>query len=245
MLARVLYPANIPTWVTPGAPDSHRLSLAGWWRTLVSQPLFVSLQAAALWRLLLWGRLLWRVSRMDLQLVASHPDRLGGLRLVQVTLRGFLLLAFAWGVIDASNVAAGVIFDDRTIMDYRHLILAHVLGVLVLFIGPQLTLWAPVLRLHWQGTLEYGRLASQLGREFDAKWLTTRRVDKESLSVPDFSATTDLYSIAANVRDINVFFLDTRSVLALVVATLLPFVPILFVRFPVDEVLNMALKALV
>ena len=35
--------------------------------------------------------------RMELRLVAGHPDRLGGLRFVLVPLRGFTTLAFAIG----------------------------------------------------------------------------------------------------------------------------------------------------
>jgi hypothetical protein len=245
MLSRVLYPADFSTWVTPGAPESHRLSLAGWWRTLVSQPLFLSLQATWLWRLLLWARFLWGVSRMDLQLVPGHPDRVGGLRFVQLTARSFLILALAWGTIAASSVGDGVIFDGEPISHYSHLILAHVLTVLLICAGPALVLWAPLLRAQWHGTIEYGRLASDIGREFEAKWTAgRRRLDEKALEATDFSATTDLFSIVANVSDMKVLFLDVSSIAVLVGATLLPFVPLIFVRLPLDEILRMALKAL-
>jgi hypothetical protein len=101
-----LYSASAVSWARPGVsagvPD---LSLAGWWRMFVSQPLFNLLLGMWLWRLLVWTRFLRRTMQLDLRLVASHPDRLGGLRFVLVPLRGFTILAFALGAVGAGAVS--------------------------------------------------------------------------------------------------------------------------------------------
>lgn len=238
-------PGQFSTWVTPASGGSSHLSLAGWWRTLVSQPLFFGLVASWLWRLLLWARFLWRVGRMDLRLVAAHPDRLGGLRFLSLPLGGFLILAFALGVVTASSIAGSVIFDGRTLADFMHLLGAQVSIVLVMFAGPPLLLMPSLLRLQYRGTITYGRLASQLGRMFEEKWIASGRpVRSEALGASDFSATTDLFSIVANVRAINPFVVDVRSIVALAVATLLPHALLALAVLPFDEVMRVVLKAI-
>jgi hypothetical protein len=103
----------------------------------------------------------------------------------------------------------------------------------------------PLLRLQGWGTLHYGRLASEMGRAFQQRWFAEgREADATALEAPDFSATTDLYSITNNVRRINVRVLDTKAVMPLVAATLLPYLPIVFAVMPLDDILKSALKAI-
>jgi hypothetical protein len=76
-------------------------SPAGWWHLLVSMPLLLFVLLGWVWRLLLWTRFLWRVSRLDLQLVPAHPDRAAGLMFVAHSLRVCSMLGFAVGAIVA------------------------------------------------------------------------------------------------------------------------------------------------
>jgi hypothetical protein len=240
-----LYPASVSTWVTPVSADAGaHLSLAGWWRTIVSQPLFNALLYIWLWRLLLWMRFLRQSAGMDLRLVAAHPDLLGGLRFTLMPLRGFAWLAFGLGAVAAGSVAESVLVDGEPLGAFRLLIAAQVLAVLGLFAGPSLVWRGPLIRLQGFGTLYYGRLASEVGRAFQQRWLAgDREVGTEALDAQDFSATIDLYSVVANVRSINLYVLDRKAVTMLAGATLLPYVPLLLAVMPLDEILRFALKA--
>lgn len=235
--------ADGATWARPAAES---LSYAGWWRLLVSHPLFIALWAAWVWRLLLWVRFLWVVARMDLRLVATHPDRLGGMRFILTPLRGFTVLAFAVGTIAAGTIAEAIIVDARLPIEFRYFIGAQVVTVLVAFAGPLLLLSLPLVRLQERGTVEWGQAASRLGREFQKRWTEPghREMNADALGVPDFSATVDLFGIVAGVQNINPLVLDVRPVLLLVLATLLPYVPVVFAVMPFDQVMQLALKAL-
>ena len=241
-----LYPPATSSWVTPDIGGAvGRLSLAGWWRLLVSQPLFYTLFAMWLLRLALWTRFLWRTTRMDLHLIAAHPDLLGGLRFVLVPMRGFTILAFAIGAIAAGSVAASVLTGSASLYSFRYLIVAQVLGVLVLLAGPALLLTGPLVRLQDAGTFHYGGFASNVGHAFERRWFDAGRPsDVDALSAPDFSSTTDLYQIVSNVRQINPFVVDPRNLLVLTAATLLPYVPVLLAVMPLDEILEFAFKAI-
>lgn len=96
-----------------------------------------------------------------------------------------------------------------------------------------------------KGIFEYGGLASRLGNEFEAKWLASGdKVDPSSLSEPDFSATTDLYSVSANVYTMRPILFEPRSVVSLGFATLLPFAPIWLSVVPAKTVITQLLHLL-
>src|SRR5262245_3398745 len=60
-------------------------SWAGWWHALVSAPVALILLLGWLWRIFVWGRFLFRVSRLDLDLVSPLPVLEGGLEFVGVS----------------------------------------------------------------------------------------------------------------------------------------------------------------
>ncbi len=240
-----LYPSNLSTWVAPLSDGTAHLSLAGWWRTIVSQPLLQMLLGMWLWRVLLWTRFLHQTSQLPVRLIATHPDSLGGLRFTLMPIRGFAVVAFALGALCAGSVAESVIVDGRPLWDFRLYIVAEVLLVLAVFAGPSLVWRMPLIRLQGWGTLHYGRLASEMGRAFQHRWLADGGgADAAALAMEDFSATTDLYSIVAEVRKINVNVLDMKAVTPLLAASLLPYVPIVFAVMPLDDILKSALKAI-
>ena len=82
-----------------------KLSLAGMWYGYVSLPLFQFLLMRWYFRLFIWARFLWQVSRIDLSLVPTHPDRVGGLGFLSNTVYAFTPLAVAHGALLAGLIA--------------------------------------------------------------------------------------------------------------------------------------------
>jgi hypothetical protein len=242
-LAPRLYPESVSTWVAPLSGAGQQLSLAGWWRALVSQPLYLVLIVGWLWRVALWARFLRRVSRLDLQLIPAHPDLAGGLGFVGTSIRAFLMLALALSVPVAGTVAQQILFGGRSLSDFTYVIAGIVIFEMVLFIGPLLLLGPALLRARTRGIFQYGSLAEALGQQFESRWLGSgSSVTAEALSAPDFSATTDLYSIAANAHGMGLIPLKIVQVVSLVIAVLLPFVPVVLVALPINEILSYAAK---
>jgi hypothetical protein len=242
-LGQSLYPAAVSTWVSPLAGAGHQLSLAGWWRALVSQPLYLMLVIGWLWRVALWARFLRGVVRLDLQLIPAHPDLAGGLGFAGTSIRYFLLLALALSVPIAGTVAQGIVFGGRTLPDFTYVIAGIVIVEMVLFIGPLFLLGPALLRARIRGIFQYGALAEAVGQQFESRWLSSPGVvSAEALAAPDFSATTDLYSITANAHGMGLVPLKLVQVVPLVIAVLLPFVPVVLVALPINEILSYAAK---
>ncbi len=67
------------TWYAAVTAGEKVLAPAGYWYQFVSLPVFQFIMLRWYFRLFIWGRLLWQVSRLDLNLVPSHPDGSCGL----------------------------------------------------------------------------------------------------------------------------------------------------------------------
>ena len=96
-------------------------SSAGTWAIFVSYPILIYLTLLWLWRRLLWARFLRSTTRLNLRLIAAHPDRLGGLGFLEAALRGQLPFSFCLGVGLAGAVANRVFNDGQKLIAFRHL----------------------------------------------------------------------------------------------------------------------------
>jgi hypothetical protein len=192
-----------------------------------------------------WGRLLWSVARFDLVLVPAHPDLTAGLLFMSRSVPAFAPFALAVGAGVAGGIAEAVFYHGRHTSDFYATVLLIVGIVIATAVFPLLPLIRPIRLAAFRASIEYGELASRLGRRFDERWVRDRRsVTKDALAAPDFSATTDLYSITANALHIRLIPVDFRSVLTLVICTLLPFVPIVIAVLPISTLLHYGAKLL-
>ena len=67
------------TWYATPSTGGSKLLFAGMWYGYVSLPVFQFLLCRWYFRIFLWTRFLWQVSRIELSLIPTHPDRIGGL----------------------------------------------------------------------------------------------------------------------------------------------------------------------
>jgi hypothetical protein len=79
------------------------LSWAGEASALTSNTLFLCLVLRWFWRFLIWATLLWRASRLRLQLMPLHPDRCGGLGFLTLFPGIFCGLVFALSCLIAAS----------------------------------------------------------------------------------------------------------------------------------------------
>ncbi len=244
VIALTVHPGLFPAW--HHADDASHLSLAGWWHMLISLPLLLGLLLSWVWRVGVWTRFLHQVSRMNLHLIASHPDKAAGLQFVAFSPRMFMSLALTIGIITAGTFANEVFHLGLNPLDHPAVPIATALVVVAIFISPPLIFGRSLLMAWRRGVFEYGALASKLGTQFEDKWLGADSVvDQASLEKPDFSSTTDLYGVTANVYAMRPMLFDPRVAISLAVATLLPFAPIWLSVIPAKVILTQLLNLVV
>jgi hypothetical protein len=99
----------------------------------------------------------------------------------------------------------------------------------------------PLKKIRTRAIFSYGRLASGVGYHFEREWLRPAEdVPAGALQSAEFSATTDLYSIITNANTVRVIPIDLNGVVPLVLAILLPFVPLALFEMPLVELLKLA-----
>jgi hypothetical protein len=225
-------PDQLPAWARP-ADFMPRYSMAGWWHMLVSLPLLMILILGWVWRLMLWSRLLWTISRMDLRLLVSHPDRCGGLSFVGHSIRATAIVGTALAIIVAGR-SAHTILENHTIpTPYLYFNIGLLTTVALLLIAPLLVFVGPLHDAWLRGTLEYGLLADRIGQAFERQWLDANSPPTTG-SEPDLSTMSDLCTVVTNVNGMRSIPIDVMDLLVLAVALLLPFLPVVFLAFPLD-----------
>ena len=147
------------------------LSPAGWWFGLVSLPLFQFLLFRWYYRLLIWARFLWQVSRIKLELLPTHPDRSAGLGFLSNVSFAFVPLLLAQGALAAGTMANRILYAGGHLIDLKLDIIGVVAIVLLFVLGPLLVFSPQLSRAKRKGRREYGALAQHYVREFDTKWL--------------------------------------------------------------------------
>jgi hypothetical protein len=230
-------------WKGPGG--FRFFSPAGTWALFVSYPILIFLAFLWLWRQLLWIRLLRSTTRLNLLLIAAHPDNLGGLGFIEAPLRGQLPFSFCMGVGLAGAIANRILHDGQKLVAFRHLPLILVAAVLIVCVSPYFLFTSTLVQVRRRGLLRYGAFARAVGEQFEKKWLhQADSLEEGVLSVPDFSTTTDLYGVVANINNIRVIPVGAVDLYALVGVALIPGIPVVIASIPFDTVIRDAVKLL-
>lgn len=227
---------RLPVWHK--SDGALAFSPAGWWHVLISLPLLLILFFGWMWRLALWTRLLWKISRLDLRLVAAHPDGAGGLGFLRYSVRAFSIVGLAFSFAAAARSVQGVLQGVGLPILNIYFNIGWLAFVALLFTSPLLVFFPPLVRTWRRGIFKYGALAARVGNEFEHKWFGHKTaIDDSTLQQPDFSATTDLYQVVANVNAMHFIPVGLKDIGLLVGIMLLPFIPVVLLMVPIDTIL--------
>ena len=236
-------PDDLRSWRATGVGEGARLTLAGWWYGLVALPVYQFVIGRWGWRLLIWWIFLWRFSRLRLRLVPTHPDLAGGLGYLPVAQSHFDVLCLAFSAVAAGHYAEQMMFGNATLKGFTVPMLGLVLMCLGLFVTPLLFFGPQLVTVKRRGLREYGRVATAYVRGFDAKWLRGGAPpDEPLLGSGDIQSLNDLAGSFDIIRRMRVVPFGPALVIVLIVATLAPMAPLLFLAFSLEEVLGLAAK---
>jgi hypothetical protein len=227
------------TWYAVPTGEGLKLSLSGMWYVYVSVPILQFLFMRWYFRIFIWTRFLWQVSRLGLSLVPTHPDRVGGLGFLSVTAYAFTPLAVAHGGLLAGAIANRIFYLAASLPQFKIEIAVVVVFVLCMVFGP-LLLFAPQLaEAKRKGNREYGTLAERYVREFDAKWLRGGApADEPLVGSGDIQSLADLSNSFEVVRTMGITPVTKDAILRLAAAALAPIVPLALTMMPLEELLK-------
>jgi len=227
------------TWYAVPTPDGIEFSLAGIWYGYVSLPVYQFLLVRWYYRLFIWMRFLWHVSRIELALVPTHPDRVGGLGFLSNTVYAFMPLALAHGAMLAGPIANRIFYLGAALPEFKVEIAVVVIFLLLLVFGPLLLFSPQLAQAKRTGNREYGALAARYVREFDAKWVRGgASADERLVGSGDIQSLADLANSFEVVRTMQFAPITKDAFLRLVAATVIPVVPLALTMMPLEELLR-------
>jgi hypothetical protein len=233
------------TWYTIVDPAGRHSTLAGRWYLHVSIPIFQFLFYRWYFRLFVWFLFLWRVSRLDLRLTPTHPDRAGGLGFLASAPLAFALVILAQAIVVSAVIAGHILFQGDTLQANRYVVAGFVIMQLLLVLGP-LCVFAPkLLALKRQGRREYGALAGRYTREFHEKWIEgAAPADEPLVGSADIQSLADLANSYEVVRGIRPVPFGRDTILQVAVPALIPFAPLALTVVPAEEIIKKLLGML-
>lgn len=228
-----------PTWYAVPDGAGMTLSFSGVWFLYVSLPIFQLLMLRWYYRIFIWARFLWQVSRIGLRLVPTHPDRVGGLGFLSNTAYAFVPLAAAHGAMVAGMIASRIFYTGASLLDFKAEVALVVAVLLCLVFGPLLVFAPQLAAAKRKGNREYGTLAQRYVGEFDAKWLRGGAPAGEHLvGSGDIQSLADLANSFEVVRGMRLAPVTREAVLQLAFATLAPIVPLGLTMMSLEDLLK-------
>jgi hypothetical protein len=179
------------------------------------------------------------VSRIELSLIPTHPDRVGGLGFLSNTVYAFVPLAAAHGVMVSALIANRIFHTGASLLDFKAEVLLLLVFVLSLVFAPLLVFAPWLAETKRRGLREYGTLAQRYTREFDAKWLRGGASDDEPLvGSGDIQSLADLANGFDVVRTLRIVPATRDAVVQLAAATLLPILPLTLTLMSWEDLLR-------
>lgn len=226
-------------WYTVTTGEGSELSLAGMWYVYASIPFFQFLLCRWYFRLFVWARFLWQVSRIDLALVPIHPDRVGGLGFLGGSVRAFAPLGVVHGAVIAGQIANRIYFAGAKLPEFTIEVASVVLVALFVFVAPLFVFAPQLLSAKRTGLREYGLLAERYVRTFDTKWVRGAAPSDEPLvGSSDIQSLADLSNSYAIVESMNAVPVSRSAIMQFVFATILPFGPLLLTMMPLEQLIK-------
>jgi hypothetical protein len=234
-----------PTWYAIPEGSELHLQPAGWWYLLVSLPVFQFILVRWYFRIFIWARFLWQVSRLDLAYAPMHPDHNGGIGFISSIGHAFAPLLLAQGALLAGMIANHIFFEGAKLGSFKLEIAAFVAIMVGVVLAPLLVFIPPLSRAKRAGVREYRHLAKRYIDEFDAKWLRGAAPGNEALlGSADIQSLADMGNSFEVVRSMRLVPITRDALIQLIVITLLPVAPLLLTMISPEELLGQFLKIL-
>lgn len=223
-----------------------RLGFGGLWFAYVVRPIFLALLLGWLWRMLLVAWWFWKVGKLGLALVPTHPDRTGGVAFVEKLPGAFALVTFATTAVIASHWAHEIEFHAVTLQAFKVPGAMFVILWTLLALLPLLALAPALVATRARAIPAYAALVGEQGRLVHRRWILRQAVpDTPLLEAPEIGPVADanaMYDAVKNMRGVPI---GKGAVMKVLVPIALPFILVAALQIPLKELLLKLAKALI
>ncbi|MEI8185442.1 MAG: hypothetical protein WCG19_01985 [Chlorobiaceae bacterium] len=202
-----------------------------YWYFVFCLPLFRFLLVRCIWQIMLWCYFLWRLQKLNLRLNAVHPDETAGLGYLEVVHEHFIPLVIALSAILSASLAEDIVSQRIPFNAIYSVIPFALIPSALLFILP-LFMFTPKLSSCRNNALsEYMKWSSRHVTAFHFKWGEQNESDESLLGTADLHSFAALNNSINNIRGMRCIPASKRLLMGMVVSTILPLLPLLFLKY--------------
>lgn len=234
---------NVPTWFAHTSEGNMQFSAAGYWYYFVSLMVMRFLWVRWYFRIFIWYRFLWQISRrIPLRLNALHPDRAGGLGFLAESAFAFAPVLTAHTIALSGFIGGKILHEGASLPQFKLEILAWVLFLILLVFAPMLFFFPNLADARRSGLREYGIFAGRYVADFRNKWLSERDNGGDSgLGSSDIQSLADLSNSFEVAHSMLLVPFGRANLVRLAIVLILPLSPLLLTMVPLEMLIDRAL----
>ena len=221
------------------------LGFGGLWYVWVVRPISAVLLLGWLWRIVLLTIWFRRLVKLHPTLVASHPDRAGGIGFLELLPVSFSLVTLATSTLLAAYWAHAIVQHGAKLQEFYLPAAVFAVAWIVLLLAPLFVFTPLLLQTRHRSLLEYSTLVGQQGRLVYQRWIEGRNVGEQPLlQAPEIGPVADACTLYEAVQSMRIALISIRTLVAIVLPIALPMLLVAGLQVPLREVLLELLKLL-
>lgn len=244
-ISQEYFPFAVSAWYGSKVNNVIHLSLPGYWYAFISLPFFQFMILRWYYRIAIWYRFLWQVSRLPLQLNSLHPDRAGGIGFLANSVYAFEPLLLAHSVLLAGMIFNRIWNAGASPAQFKVEIVSIMVFLIILPLSPLMFFMFSLIKTKRNGTFEYATVANRYVNIFRKKWIDSESKNDESLlGTPDIQSLADLtnsFTVSAQMRIVP---FGRGSIISIVILTALPLLPLIFTIMPFDKIIAQTINVI-
>ena len=186
---------------------------------------------------MIWSHLLWRISRLDLQLIPTHPDAAGGLAVLGVAHVDLAPFGFAGGAVLSSSYAEQIIYAGVPPAAFAVSFTAAVAGTTLLLAAPLFFFLPKLIDAKQRALLETEpsrpctpRVRCQMAADRSTAGGTAARDSRPAIP----GGPRQQFDL---IRNMTIVPIAKSQILLIAASAALPFAPLVLVAFPLDQLI--------
>lgn len=233
---------DVATWYAVPVEGKMHFTLPGYWYTFISLPIFQFVMLRWYFRLFIWYRFNWQVSRLPLNLNSLHPDKVGGLGFISNSVYALMPLIIAHTSLVSGMIANRIFHAGATLPEFKLEIAGIIAYLMLLTLMPTIFYIVKIADAKRIGTLRYGTVASEYVNSFRQKWLNQKNDNDQILGTSDIQSLADLTNSFQVTQEMRLLPFNLRSFLQLIVLSAVPFFPLTLTMFKIEDLIGFVIK---
>lgn len=211
-------------------------TLAGTWFLLVTSPLVSFLVYRWVWRFIIWSIFLNRVSKLKLELRASHTDLAGGLGVIGLNHALFVMLFFILATLLSSDLASNMLYEEEVLVSIKQVVTVFIVLSIIVILLPLMFFARQLVDLKHNALAEYSTLQNQISKDFHKKWIKDEADDLVDSMQP--SAMADYSAVFENVSNMRLLPVDMKMIIVMAGVLLIPFLPLALIETSLWDIMQ-------